>query len=695
MSEATLSRDLGDFLIDLSITLGKHAIYPAGHPLLGAAVDNLANNLAVLLNARASLSLGIARKQLIIEGVATDPGNPVLRELAQRLHKHHIGAIKFVQGIQRDELANALSAIAVDATRSETPLGLKADGASGQWPHLRVFPLTYDRLQLIEDPDGKPPASSEGRGSSRAAQLWVGLARAALVGESAQHPLTPAEEDQSLEPASVAKAIDAHEHEQAYDQVIVGYMLQIGDELKTAEGAEASGLRKRVSRLVGSLTAPTLERLMEMGGDSVQRRKFLLDASQGITVEAVVDLVKAASASEGQNVSHSMLRMLTKLAHHPSSGSAQKGKSDPMVRDVMRSLVQGWSLDDPNPEGYRAVLETMSQSGGTNGDAPALMVESDRIVQMAIEVRAMGPQVEKAITDMVSAGRTENLLDLVEKAPDAEAALPVWGFIAKQGIFDSLLAAERVNFRLVERFVQRLGLAATPALVDALVAAPTRKSREFFSDLLQSLGASVAPIVAERVADAPPAVQRMLLALIRRVKNVPRGFSPRPYARHTEPLVRREAVKLMLRDPATRGAALISALDDPDDRVVFLALAAAQEKCPPEALNRIKHRVTRGELDSQLRIMGIRIVAQFRTPENLKWLIGRVIRRSAVLRKPILRAPSPEMLAALSCIAADWRGDPRVARVFELASESRDPEVRARLAPGRRMTTLNVVLADE
>ena len=34
---ATLSRDLADFLIELSIALHKHAMYPEGHPSLAPA----------------------------------------------------------------------------------------------------------------------------------------------------------------------------------------------------------------------------------------------------------------------------------------------------------------------------------------------------------------------------------------------------------------------------------------------------------------------------------------------------------------------------------------------------------------------------------------------------------------------------------------------------------------------------------
>ena len=137
---ATLSRDLADFLIELSITLNKHAIYPSSHPLLDLAVYGVANRLAVLfVGERESLSIGVARRQLIIEGVATDPLNPVLKDLALRLHQHRVGALKFLRGIDRDELADALAALAIDPVRSGKPIGLDAERVGELWPHVRFF----------------------------------------------------------------------------------------------------------------------------------------------------------------------------------------------------------------------------------------------------------------------------------------------------------------------------------------------------------------------------------------------------------------------------------------------------------------------------------------------------------------------------------------------------------------------------
>ncbi|HEX9085141.1 MAG TPA: hypothetical protein VF836_10410 [Gemmatimonadaceae bacterium] len=692
-STVTLSRELADFLVELSITLNKHAIYPQSHPLLHGAVDGVANRLGMLFAGdRDSLSIGVARRQLIIEGVATDPLNAVLKELAQRLHDHHVGAVKFVRGIGRDELGDALAALAIDPVRSEKPIGLDIERVGELWQHVRFFPLTYDRLQLIEDEPGGEPPSADQMASGRATQLWIGLARAALVSDTSNPTASREEADDStaLEPATVARAIDEHQREEAYDQVIVGYLLQIGEELKTAEGPEAAGLQRRVSRLVGSLKESTLERLLEMGGDKGQRRRFLLDASQGITVEAVIDLVKAASAAEGQTVSHSMLRMLSKLAHHPSSGGP-RAKTDPSIRDVMRRLVDDWTLDDPNPEAYRQVLESMSSSRSAaqklSSDAVPTEIEPERMVQIAIEVGSMGPQVRAAMVDLYKGGRAEVLLDLLERAPSSEAGEPVWAFLKRERVLEALLQLPRVDMPLVGRFARRYGIAIAPTLLSAAAVFDDAKIRGQFYDLLQSLGDDVGTPVAERIPDSPSVIQRELLALIGRLGTLPSGFSAINYLANEDPLVRREAVRLLFRDPAERDETIMSALTDTDDRVVFAGLTSAQERCPPAGIELIMQRVDRGELDSQLRTMGIRIVAQLRTPSTLAWLLRYVVTEAHWPRKPKLRASTPEMLAALAMVATHWLNDPAAETAVRLAGHSRDPEVRAKVARGRGTTT--------
>ncbi len=305
------------------------------------------------------------------------------------------------------------------------------------------------------------------------------------------------------------------------------------------------------------------------------------------------------------------------------------------------------------------------------------------MIQIAIEIGAMGPQVRAAMVDLLKAGRTDVLLDLVERAPTAEAATPVWDFLQGERVLESLLGQQRVDMPLVARFVKRIGAGAAPMLLSAALGFEDAKTRSQFYELLQSLGDHIGEIVAQRIPATPPPLQRELLALLGRLEAFPSGFSARAYLDSEEPLVRREAVRLLFRSPSDRDETIMSALSDPDDRVVFAGLTSAQEKCPAAGIQLIKQRVDRGELDSQLRTMGIRIVAQQRTAETLRWFLGFVLTEAHWARKPKLRPSTPEMLAALSMIAANWRGDPAAETVIRLAEQSRDPEVRAKIARSR------------
>ena len=88
-TDAALSRELADFLVEFSIVLHKRAMYPSGHPQLEASADRFVRRLDTLLERRESVTLGVARHQLVIEKVTTDPKNALLRDLARRLHGVH------------------------------------------------------------------------------------------------------------------------------------------------------------------------------------------------------------------------------------------------------------------------------------------------------------------------------------------------------------------------------------------------------------------------------------------------------------------------------------------------------------------------------------------------------------------------------------------------------------------------------
>ncbi len=144
--QAALPRELSELLIELSIGVHRFAMYPPGHP---------------------SLSIGVAHRQLIIEGVATDSRPPVLSDLARRLHGHQLGTLSFAKGTNAREVEGMLTLLGRASERGGEPAGLLPRDQIPSWEFARVHPVGYDQLEM------KGERGEEPEQLDRAAQLWL------------------------------------------------------------------------------------------------------------------------------------------------------------------------------------------------------------------------------------------------------------------------------------------------------------------------------------------------------------------------------------------------------------------------------------------------------------------------------------------------------------------------------------------
>jgi hypothetical protein len=659
-SQATLSRELADFLIELSIALHKHAMYPDGHPSLTPATERVIERLSRALQDRASLSLGVARNQLVIEGVATDPKNPVLQDLAGRMHRHHLGAVTFERGTTPVELDEVLALLAVEADRSAQPLGLGPREQLTAWQHIQLHPLAYERLNLIEDvsPDviGRDAAARENR--TRAAQLWLGLARAAMAADTSDSSSeekvglgSSGEDSADANPSDVAEAIQAHGRGTAYDQVIVGYLLQIADEVKGGSAEDEQTLRVRVSQLISELDTSTLGRLLEMGGDRLQRRQFMLNASDGLAVDAVIDLVKAAGQIDQENVSHSMLRMLTKLAKHTHSASERRRElADQSVREQVAEMVRGWSLDDPNPEAYRAALQGIATSGhqGLQADM-AHSAEPERVLRMALELDATGAGVSGAVRRLVSSGDLGAVTRALEQSASGAAVDAVWQELTSSDVIRQIVTAEPCDFERLDLLLPRAGMAAAEPMLDGLTMSDSSQTRRALLDRLIAMGQAVGPLVLQRLQDGNWFVQRNMLVILRGLQTLPAGFDPRPLTEHADARVRREALRLMFDDATKRDWAVCRALTDADERTVRMGLGVAAEACPDAAVPLAASLAMRGVSEDQ-RVMAVHALATAGTSMALDVLMALASGKKSFWRRRTTR--TPEGRAALAALRA-------------------------------------------
>ena len=181
-----LPRVFSEFLLEFSIALHKYTMYPDSHPSLEPAAAAVVARASSLLSDRIQIAFGVARRQLIIEGVATNPAHPVFRRLAEWLNRHQLGAVIILRGLEVVEVSGALRALAQEPDLVG-PFGLAAPETRSAWPHLRLHPLSFDRLSLAASDSPKPDAARHHDRGTRSADLWIGLASAAMASDRPRH----------------------------------------------------------------------------------------------------------------------------------------------------------------------------------------------------------------------------------------------------------------------------------------------------------------------------------------------------------------------------------------------------------------------------------------------------------------------------------------------------------------------------
>jgi hypothetical protein len=666
LNGSSLSRDLADFLVEFSIVLHKRSMYPGGHPHLQNSTTRFSNRMNALLDKRASVTLGVARHRLVIETVTTDPNNALLRDLAHRLHRHRIASVQLSRGATLEEVESLLMVLSLDPQRGDGPIGRRLDKV-GPWDHIKLRSMGFDKFTLQGSGGGGEPTTE---GSAAERDAWVELARLALSTEQGEEP--PSDAD----PLVVAHAIGQKAGEVAYDRVVLGYLSKVAEEMSGRKGLGEDQLGQRLSRMIQALDPDTLRRLLETGADQAGRRDFALNASQILAADAVMEVVEAAAKASKQTISHNLLRLLHKLAHHAEGGPATvRAEAEGALRTNVARLIGDWELEDPNPTRYTAILEGMVRKSPAEATDAELSFDPDIILRMASELGSGGPAVIRAVEALLARRELVRVTALLDTA-EGPWAQEIWSYVATPERLTSELQATPLDQEAISILVKRIGAEATNSLLDRLTTADDRSTRATILKQLLGLGPDVGRLAVARLTDAPWYVQRNILLLIGRLGSWPEGFSPLSYATHADPRIRREALKLLLESEGHAKEGILLGLRDADDGIATLAATTALESCPVEGLALVSRLAADDRRMPELRALALRILARTRAPEALRLLLGLAVSRRRLFGRR-LAPKSPVLLAALAGLASFWHDNPSAMEVLLQALQHSDPEIRA------------------
>jgi hypothetical protein len=738
----TDDHDVRAMLVRFTVALNRRRAYAPTHPMVVESDEGLRQALHAVLARRQAFTLGVAHQELLLDLMPLGGGGAAMRELARRLHRREVGAITFRAGVTGDAVGALLAWLVADPTApgarsderatAQPPVGPDTNQQPDLPPALRdiqVQKVAYERLAL----------SGSDRDADRSiAALWRALAAAALSDmppgafrtspgdrvdratappsdpESATGAVLPshnapsheldAELDRLAEaPAEeLADAIRARTHEAAHAQR-VGVVLQtIASQLRTATPDVRREVAARLRAILLRLGESPLAAIIRASGSAVEQRRYVASLIDVLPTVAIVDWLEHMAATSEEQLSHHLLRILTKLSTHAGNRRASPDRTD-AFRDAAQALISGWELDDPNPIEHGTLLnhiaadqsappappmplppvsEELSESDRETPDENAL-----RLVQMACEIDVAGEDALRASRELVAAGHVSLLLSVLDVAPGRRAAAALREAItAREPLLHAMLK-EPFDAAAARALLHDIPFAAAPTLLDALEHARVRSARRILLNTLQTFGAPLIPLLEARLEDAAPWYYvRNLLLLLRDVatdasepsRTGAADASLRTFLDHPQEQVRIEALRVLLDSPTSRDLAIRRALEDHSPRLVAAAIEALSsgtggETTGPRPMSRdVAGRLMRlaesPDLEPDLAARSVRALGAASGPVVRDWLLAQVTRRTRLLRRRTL-ADGPVAAAALQVLATVYHRDPAAVEPLAMARQ--------------------------
>lgn len=430
----------------------------------------------------------------------------------------------------------------------------------------------------------------------------------------------------------------------------------------------------RLSELVLHLKAAVLVGALRAEASQVRREAFLGAAVRVLSTHATLRLAPAAAAAYGKPLSPPMRDLLKKLANAavslavPARASAQA-----LFRSIVRANLLS-TTEAKAPVSWRDVPVQRGQDRVT--------AEAERVLQVALEADTAGPAVTAATDELVAAGRVGDVLGMLKELPrDYSSVAFVTTRIASNDLLQSLLREDPVDLEAVELVINALGTAAARVLLEELTESRSRRTRRAVLDHIVALGPDVAALAERRLReDRRWFVQRNMLLVLRSTNcKLPENVIER-FVSHQEARVRREALLIMVAEPASRTRGLCRGLADTDRNVVRVMLQEARASFPDAAVPVLSKGLTEGELLPEFRVPALQLLSGSKSVLALNALLHFAQAGTNLIGRPKLAPRSAEMIAALEGLARSWPAEARARRLVEAARTSRDASVRAAVA---------------
>src|SRR6185369_10166582 len=118
---------------------------------------------------------------------------------------------------------------------------------------------------------------------------------------------------------------------------------------------------------------------------------------------------------------------------------------------------------------------------------------------MSMELGVGGPRVDLALDALLNSARFNELLSMIDNAPDQLYAGAVWEYLDSKDVLWAALSEAKIDFHVLERIVMRKGFSAVDPILDVAEKTRDTRLREKFLELLLKLGDEIGPPIVRRI----------------------------------------------------------------------------------------------------------------------------------------------------------------------------------------------------
>lgn len=658
-------------LLRFTGAINRRRAYAATHPMVLSAEQQLHESLTAALALKPVLTLGVARHELLIDGDTYVTRNSFARELATRLHRRGVGAITLQAGVTLVQLRETLTWLAHEQPGAAEGSAPSATDLPPVLSGVSITLVAYDKLTLG---DAERAADASGQ------QLWNTLAQ--LAGDTR----TDSSDAPAIDTSGVATRLreSLHNPDVARKTAIAFMDLAAQGAVAPLEGRARIG--EQLNRALESLGESTFGPVIRSLGEKTLQQRFVSQVVDVLPVATVAGWLNVAAQAQDQQISHHMLRLMSKLSNFAETQKTTTAET--VFRTAAQDLVKGWSLEDPNPEEHVALLDRIALHERSRTDTEArtipvqtAIVESSRLVQMALEIDVGGEDADAAAEALLTAGSGADLMRWADSVGATRTAKRLHVVATSEKAIRQLLLTEPVDRLQARALLAHLDASSADTLLDVLEAAEARGTRMIVRQRLSEFGGVITPNLSVRLDKAPWYLVRNILTLLQDIAEAQGGAAAGLHSMtglltHQQAQVRTEAFRLLLLNPRTRDTAIQAALHDENERLVVLALKALTESAdsatilPAVIVTELMAMVDTRRHSDAVRARMVRALASTGTDTVRDWLIGQVARRSRILRRMALVEPTMTAIAALHVLQRVHAGEPDAAEVIALARRS-------------------------